>query len=193
LIETKLSRRAFLARSGAAAGSSIIVLSVPMIISASSKARAAQASNADFTTLTADEAAEFAAIAARIIPSDGSPGATEAGAIYFMDTVLGDSHRETLPEMQEGLKNLQTLAQTTYGSATFHTLTAEQQDKLLTDIENTPFFRTMRFMTIAGTFTLPEYGGNRDHIGWKMIGFEDRHMWMSPYGFYDADYAAKGE
>ncbi len=88
---------------------------------------------------------------------------------------------------------LQALAQSRYASATFHNLTAQQQDLLLTEIEGGEFFRNMRFMTIAGTFTLPEYGGNRDQIGWKLIGFEDRHMWMSPYGFYDADYAAKGE
>lgn len=191
--DTKLSRRAFLAHTGAAARTSIIVLSVPMILGASTQARAAQAMQAEFTTLSATEAAEFAAIAARIIPSDGTPGATEAGAVYFMDTVLGGSHSDYLPAMQEGLMGLQALAQSRYSSATFYSLTPEQQDLLLTEIEDGEFFRNMRFMTIAGTFTLPEYGGNRDHIGWKMIGFEDRHMWMSPYGFYDADYAAKGE
>lgn len=191
--DIKLSRRAFLAHTGAAARTSIIALSVPMILSASTQARAAQAMQAEFKILNATEAAEFSAIAARIIPSDGTPGATEAGAVYFMDTVLSGSHKDELPAMQEGLAQLQALTQSRYSSATFHTLTPEQQDLLLTEIENSQFFRTMRFMTIAGTFTLPEYGGNRDHIGWKMIGFEDRHMWMSPYGFYDADYAAKGE
>ncbi len=185
--DTTLSRRAFLART------SIIALSVPMILSASTQARAAQAQQAEFTTLSTEEAAEFAAIAARIIPSDETPGATEAGAVYFMDTVLGGSHKDYLPNMQDGLLSLQALAQSRYSSATFHNLTVQQQDLLLTEIEDDAFFRNMRFMTIAGTFTLPEYGGNRDEIGWKMIGFEDRHMWMPPYGFYDADYAAKGE
>jgi len=193
LSDTKLSRRAFLAHTGAAARTSIIVLSVPMILSASTQARAAQAMNAKFTAFSAAEATEFGAIAARIIPSDETPGATEAGAIYFMDTVLSGSHSDMLPAMREGLANLQSLAQSTYGSNTFSALNAEQQDALLTQIEKEEFFSTMRFLTIAGTFTLPEYGGNRDGIGWKLIGFEDRHMWMSPYGFYDADYAAKGE
>ena len=177
--DINLSRRAFLAQTGAAARTSIIVLSVPMILSASTQARAAQAMQAEFKTLTANEAAEFAAIAARIIPSDGTPGATEAGAVYFMDTVLSGSHSDQLPEMQEGLRGLQALTQSRYSSATFNGLTPEQQDLLLTEIEDGRFFRTMRFMTIAGTFTLPEYGGNRDQIGWKMIGFEDRHMWKS--------------
>jgi gluconate 2-dehydrogenase gamma chain len=193
LSDTKLSRRAFLAHTGAAARTSIIVLSVPMIMSAGTQARAAQAMNAEFTTLSTAEAAEFGAIAARIIPSDEAPGATEAGAIYFMDTVLSSSHSDMLPALREGLTSLQALALSTYASATFSALPAPQQDALLTEIEDGEFFGTIRFLTVAGTFSLPEYGGNRDEIGWKLIGFEDRHMWMSPYGFYDADFAAKGE
>ena len=191
--EPKLSRRAFLQQTGVAARSSLIALSLPMIMSASQQARAAQAMDAPMKALQPDEAAEFAAIAARIIPTDETPGATEAGAIYFIDNVLSTSHANVLPELREGLAALQASAQSTYGSASFHTLEPAQQDAPLTEIERGSFFNTMRFLTIAGTFSLPEYGGNRDHIGWKMIGFEDRHMWMPPYGFYDADYAAKGE
>lgn len=188
-----LTRRAFLARTSAAARNSVIALSIPMILSGAQLARAAQAINAEFETLNADEAAEFAAIAARIIPTDDSPGATEAGAIYFIDHVLGNERKAELSLVREGLAQLQASAQSTYGTATFHTLTEEQQDSLLSKIEDGPFFGTMRFLTVAGTFSLPEYGGNRDNAGWKIIGFENRHMWMPPYGFYDADYAAKGE
>jgi hypothetical protein len=25
------------------------------------------------------------------------------------------------------------------------------------------------------------------------MGFDDRHSWFSPYGYYDADYIEKGE
>jgi hypothetical protein len=37
-------------------------------------------------------------------------------------------------------------------------------------------------------FTLPTYGGNRDGVGWKLIGFEDRHTFQPPFGYYDRDY-----
>lgn len=190
--DLELSRRAFLARTGAAAGTSIILLSAPMIISASEQARVALAEKGAFKALSNTEAEEFAAIAARIIPTDETPGATEAGAIYFMDTVLAGSHSDSLPAMREGLATLQASTQSTYGQALFSALTADRQDALLTEIEEGEFFGTLRFLTIAGTFSLPEYGGNRDEIGWKMIGFEHRHVWTPPYGFYDADYAAKG-
>lgn len=191
--ETKLSRRAFLHKTSTAASTSLIALSLPMIMSASQQARAAQAMDAPFTSLQADEAAEFSAIAARIIPTDETPGATEAGVIYFMDKVLSSSHANALPELRNGLTELQNRAMSAYGSARFQTLEAAQQDALLTEIEQSSFFNTMRFLTIAGTFSLPEYGGNRDRIGWQLIGFEDRHMWTPPFGHYDADYAAKGE
>jgi gluconate 2-dehydrogenase gamma chain len=163
-----------------------------MLLSSREAAVAAQTAGAAFTTLGADEAAEFQAIAARIIPTDDTPGATEAGAIYFIDNVLGTSRAEALEPMRQGLAALKASAQSTYSAATFRQLQPAQQDALLKAIETTPFFTTMRYLTIAGTFSLPEYGGNRDGVGWKLIGFEMQHMWHPPFGFYDADYAREG-
>ena len=34
----------------------------------------------------------------------------------------------------------------------------------------------------------PEYGGNRDGVGWRMIGFVDEHAFQPPFGYYDRDY-----
>ncbi len=191
--EIQLSRRAFLRQTGIAARNSLIVLSLPVIMSSSAAASEAMLDNSAFKVLGSDEAREFAAIAARIIPTDETPGATEAGVIYFIDNVLGTSRTEALAPMREGLASLQTATQSTYGSASFSALTTEQQDALLVSIEETAFFGTMRYMTIAGMFSLPEYGGNRDYAGWKLIGFEHKHVWSPPFGFYDADYMARGE
>lgn len=193
MTDNLLSRRAFLRFSGEAARNSFIVLSLPTILTACKEAAEAQTVNAEFKVLGSDEASEFAAIAARIIPTDETPGATEAGVIYFIDTVLASSRSEMLEPMRSGLSDLQATASTRYGIETFGALSTEQQDELLTLIQEEPFFNTMRYLTISGMFALPEYGGNRNLIGWKLIGFEDRHMWMPPFGFYDADYAAKGE
>ncbi len=33
----------------------------------------------------------------------------------------------------------------------------------------------------------PSYGGNRDHVGWRHIGFDDRMAFTPPFGFYDAE------
>jgi gluconate 2-dehydrogenase gamma chain len=189
---TTSSRRAFLSSAGAFAGSSLIVLSLPDLLTSRLQAAAAQEAKAEFTTLGADEAAEVAAIVARIIPTDDTPGATEAGAIYFIDTVLATSRRELLEPMREGLAALKASAQSSHNVGSFRQLTPTQQDALLKAIETTPFFDSVRYLTIAGTFSLPEYGGNRDGVGWGLLGFEMRHMWQPPYGFYDEDYAREG-
>lgn len=192
--DTQLSRRMFLQQTGVAARTSLIVLSLPAIMSSSAVAsEAMQSGSTTLTVLGAEEAVEFAAITARIIPTDETPGATEAGVIYFIDNVLGSSRTELLTPMREGLALLQAQAQTSYGAARFSSLQPEQQDALLTEIEDTPFFGTLRYLTIAGMFTLPEYGGNRNHVGWELIGFDHAHAWTPPFGFYDADYMAKGQ
>src|SRR4051812_15598902 len=48
--------------------------------------------------LNAADAAEIAAIASQILPSDDGPGATEAGAIFFIDRALStfDSGQQDL-------------------------------------------------------------------------------------------------
>jgi gluconate 2-dehydrogenase gamma chain len=33
----------------------------------------------------------------------------------------------------------------------------------------------------------PEYGGNFNKMGWKLIGFDDRFSWAPPFGWYDAN------
>jgi gluconate 2-dehydrogenase gamma chain len=162
------------------------------LFAAAERALVAQPQAAGLTALTPSEAAELGAIAARIIPSDDTPGATEAGAIVFIDRVLGGSRAEFLPRVREGLGSLLESAKAAHGTA-FSALTAPQQDTLLRQIETSPFFALLRYLTICGTFALPDYGGNRNHVGWNLVGFDHRHAWQPPFGFYDADYAAKGE
>lgn len=177
------SRRTFLK---SAARGSLIVLSLPAALAAAEQATAARASKAGFRALGEEEAAELTAIAARIVPSDETPGATEAGVIHFIDNVLGSSRRELLAPVREGLAALRASAQSAHRAESFRSLEPAQQDALLRAIETTPFFATMRYLTIAGMFASPSHGGNRDRAGWRLIGFEDRHMWQPPFGFYDA-------
>jgi gluconate 2-dehydrogenase gamma chain len=193
VIDIQLSRREFLRSAGGAAKSSIIVLSLPAILVSCERSKRANLRNEKFSVLTDEEVQEFQAIAARIIPTDETPGATEAGVIYFIDNVLADDKEKEHETLRLGLRELQVAAALSFNASYFHELEPEQQDHLLTASEDTPFFGTIRFLTIAGMFSLPEYGGNRDKVGYELIGFEDRHAWQSPYGYYDADYAERGE
>ena len=195
--ETQLSnlgRRKFMSDSVALARGSLLALSMPTILTACRESQEARIAESEFKTLSEAEALEFAAVASRIIPTDETPGANEAGVIYFIDNVLGDeSRQEILSELRNGLGELQFEVATDYGASYFHLLDEAQQDELLTKMEATPFFRTVWYLTIAGMFTMPMYGGNRDGIGYDLIAMEQRPVWAPPFGFYDADYMEKGE
>ncbi len=45
-----------------------------------------------------------------------------------------------------------------------------------------------RFATICGFLSDPARGGNRDEVGWKLIGLDSTHSYQPPFGYYDRDY-----
>ncbi|MFT6403570.1 MAG: gluconate 2-dehydrogenase gamma chain [Pseudohongiellaceae bacterium] len=189
-----ISRRSFLKSTGVIAKGSFIVLTTPALLAACQRAEENLSSNEPaFKTLNDIEGKELRAIAARIIPTDETPGAEEAGVIYFIDAVLGDDREDEYARVRLALREIQAMSAVKFDAAYFSDMTAPQQDEVLTEMETTSFFATVRYLTIAGMFSLPEYGGNKDKIGYQLIGFNDAHAWAPPYGFYDADYVEKGE
>lgn len=136
--------------------------------------------------LSPGDAAQIEAISARILPSDETPGAREAGVVYFIDQALKGFAKDQAPVFAAGLKSLGEAVAKQHGSAaTFASLTPEQQDAMLREIEKTEFFGGMRFATLAGFLSLPKYGGNKDYVGWKMIGQEVGMEQKAPFGWYD--------
>lgn len=170
------------------------------------------------------------AICARLIPTDQDPGASEAGVVDYIDTLLGafsfDPPRiwaggpfsgrrggeasfsrfvplspldelawrtriegsRGLPEREfngpvvgfqeryrEGLAAL---------GADFPGLTEEEQDARLRGHEE--FAQLVYEHACEGMYGAPEYGGNRDLVGWQYIGFEGD---VQPAGFTDAEVA----
>ncbi|PYX11489.1 MAG: hypothetical protein DMG84_23845, partial [Acidobacteria bacterium] len=55
-------------------------------------------------------------------------------------------------------------------------------------IEKTEFFETVRVHTIMRFLSNPEYGGNSEQTGSKLIGFQNRPFHQPPFGYYDAEY-----
>jgi gluconate 2-dehydrogenase gamma chain len=136
--------------------------------------------------LTSFEATEVEAIAAQIIPTDDTPGAHEAGVVYFVDGAFDTFMSGAVPGFRAGLEGFQSSVRERFPSVrTFSELQPPQQIEALRDAESSPFFGLIRYLTIAGMFALPAYGGNRDNIGWRLIGFDDRHVWQPPFGYYD--------
>jgi gluconate 2-dehydrogenase gamma chain len=142
-----------------------------------------------FTALTPAQAEVLDAVAGRILPSvDGRPGAREAGAVHFIDRSLATFNRSQRTSYATGVADLnRRAAAKAPGTSGFATLTPTQQDEVLREVEQTPFFQAVRFDVIVGTFALPTWGGNREYAGWHLIGFDHQPRFQAPFGYYDAD------
>jgi gluconate 2-dehydrogenase gamma chain len=139
--------------------------------------------------LSAAEAADIEAVAAQIIPTDDSPGAREAGVVYFFDRALATFYSQLAGDYRAQLAAFQAEYRKGHPAvSSFASLTSDQQIEHLKGVDQTPFFATTRLLTLLGMFALPQYGGNRDRVGWKLIGFEDLHVFRPPFGYYDRDY-----
>lgn len=181
-----LSRRAFLMASGGVAGSAWLALHAPAVLAAAAAAVKARHDAEPFRNLSPAHAEGLEAVVARIIPSDDTPGAREAGVIYFIDQALGSFLAEESGTLLAGMDALDAASLEQAGRP-FCKLGPEAQDELLRGIEQTAFFGLAQFLTVAGMFALPEHGGNRDHLGWALLGFDHRHVWAPPFGHYDAE------
>jgi gluconate 2-dehydrogenase gamma chain len=183
------SRRHFLAASSTTLGGAWLALHLPAIQAAAAYARRAAAARSPFDILTPEEARELEAVAAQIIPTDDTPGAREAGVVYFMDKALGTFGAPFLEPIRAGLPDLAKAAQARRLSAPgFSGLSPAEQIDVLRGLEQTPFFGAVRFLTVAGMFGDPSYGGNKDRIGWKLIQYDGGHAQQPPFGYYDANY-----
>jgi gluconate 2-dehydrogenase gamma chain len=199
------ARRDFLLHLGGVAGTAWINAQLPAMVAAAQHAHQAAASKPTFEVLSPEQAREVQAIAARIIPTDELPGATEAGVVYFIDRALGTFANDTVPVYQKGLRELNHVVSEMFPEVkSFSAATPDQQDKLLAELflDETPgtttrhnttalrtgFLQTIWYHTICGFLVDPEGGGNRDFAGWKVIGRDPAHSFTPPFGFYDKDY-----
>ncbi len=178
-----VSRREWLKRVGAAAVIPPRML-FPLVAPTDQRLLLAQSSSpaaaSPPATLTASEAETLGAIAARLIPTDGTgPGATEARAAQYIDRALGGALSSFRDAYRAGLADLDRYAQSTKGNP-FARLSADDQDALLRDIERNDaagfsqsgaFFNVVLAHTIQGTFCDPYYGGNVNFAGWDLIGY----------------------
>ena len=182
----ELTRRFFLKQSAGVAGATWARAALPGIGALSQAACTAKEEATPFTILQADEAAELEAVLARIIPTTDTPGAREAGVIHFFDQSFGTFNAPMLPAIRGGLASLQA---DIGGDRKFSELSEEEQDSMLESIQQTPFFGLTRVMTFAGFLGMSEYGGNKDGIGWELLGMNPHeHSYTYPFGYYDAEY-----
>jgi len=171
------SRRNFLIKSFGVSGAAWLTANWPTQVAAAEKAQAM----GSFTFFTREQAADVDAMAAQIYPSDSTPGAKEAQVIYFIDLALVTFAQDKQDAYTKGLAELSTKT----GGKRFASLSSSEQIDLLTSIQATPFFKTVRDHTVMGMFSAPQHGGNYKKIGWAQIGFDDSLNFRAPFGAYD--------
>ena len=187
-MKKKQSRRQFLKDTGSVVGGSWLSVNLPVVLAVAQTACSRKESGAAWLNISTKEAEGFAAVVDQIIPPDDSPGAREAGVVYFMDEALGGFMQGAADMLREGLADLDRRA----SGAGFASLDFDRQTAVLTQVEESEFFGTMLFLTQAGMFAMPQHGGNRDEAGWRLIGFDHRHAWRPPFGYYDAQLGEEG-
>jgi gluconate 2-dehydrogenase subunit 3-like protein len=204
----QFDRRGFLINAGGSLGLAWLTANWPAALAASAQARSAALAvdPPKFKFLSQDQAVEVTAVTSRIIPSNDSPGAKEAGTVYFIDNCLATIAADQQPVYRDGLAKFQEDIRNMFpGIDKFSAASVEQQDKFLHEVEVIPdvtgrrqryskhssdFFETIRTHTVAAFLIDPEseYAGNRSGVGWKSIGREPAHSFQPPFGFYDKGY-----
>lgn len=202
-----ISRRNFIFRTSTGISAAWLSAHWPAVLAAATHARhmAQSETPLKFQFFTPEEAKEIDAIAARIIPSDATPGAREAGAVYFIDHALTTFAVDDQQIYKDGLPALQSRVRELFPAVDkFSSASPEQQDEVLRSIDDhspssrrpfrpagahTSFFETARLHTIIAFLIDPESGGNRNGVGWKVVGRDLDHTFQPPFGYYDKDYA----
>ena len=122
-------------------------------------------------------------------PRTTRPAHAKPGSWYFIDRALATFLSRLAGDYRAQLAEFQVTFRGRHpGAASFGALPSAEQIDYLKTVDRTPFFDTTRLLTLLGMFSMPAYGGNRNGAGWKLIGFEDRHAFQPPFGYYDRDY-----
>jgi gluconate 2-dehydrogenase gamma chain len=200
------TRRDFLLRSCSSLTAVWFSAHWPALLSAASHARNAAQSPAStkLAFFTPDQAQEIDAITSRIIPTDQTPGAHEAGVVYFIDSALTTFALDDQKTYREGLLEMQARTHELFAALDkFSAATPEQQDEILHSFDEQSaggrrpyrpraaarsFFDTVRQHTIVAFLLDPDAGGDPNGVGWKVIGREREHMFQPPFGYYDKNY-----
>jgi gluconate 2-dehydrogenase gamma chain len=187
------TRRTFLAQAAASLGVLYLSGLTPEVVAQAHQHAKAAPRNRDgqpFRFFTPQQAADYEAFASQIIPTDETPGAKEANVVRFVDFALSEIEPQNKQDFANALKALNEQAKKTAPqAASFAALTSAQQVEAMKAIEKSGDFWILKNYTLIGFFGDPADGGNKNEVGWKLIGFEDKFYYAPPFGYYDAQAA----
>lgn len=133
---------------------------------------------------TQEEAKCIIAFCEQIIPKDISPGATDAGVIFYIDRQLAGVFNYDQDTYRNGIKILQAYCKVKY-SKTFELLTSDDQIRIMKTMESNQlnetewtkgkpaeFFNLILSHTMQGFYGSPIHGGNKDYMSFQMLKFD---------------------
>lgn len=128
------------------------------------------------------EARLLIAICEQIIPGDDTPGATDAGVIYYIDRQISGPLARHQQSYRAGLASVRNTCLKVYRTP-FEDLAFEQQTEALRLIEagkapkelwgepsQQAFFGLVLDHTRQGFYGSPRHGGNRGYASYRMLG-----------------------
>lgn len=128
---------------------------------------------------TNDEWDTLRAACDRFLPKDEDPGALEADVPEYIDRIL------TTPQLAKmktdfvpGLAALNRRSERMF-KVPFAQAKSEQQDELLKIFKDSPeksgearWYELLAVLSLEGFLGDPSYGGNKDKVGWALVGFK---------------------
>ncbi len=130
-------------------------------------------------TFTNDEFDSMAAACERILPRDQDPGAQDANVPEYIDRMLQSPELAQQRDLfVRGIEALNRRARSANRGLPFSQLPVEAQDALLSDYKGSRpdtgeahFYELLVVLTLEGFLGDPSYGGNKDRVGWALVGF----------------------
>jgi hypothetical protein len=139
------------------------------------------------------QATTLEAMVDEIIPPDDFPGGKDAGVLYFIDNALTLWEEQARWDYVAGLEGVNESSQIMF-RGDFTNLSSEQKQKVLRALESDEapgriwtrfgpggeqgsgtssrrFFNLLLSHSMQGYYGGPQYGGNKDHKSWTMIGY----------------------
>lgn len=129
-------------------------------------------------TFTEEELAIVSAACERMIPRDQDPGALDAQVPVYIDRMLQTPEmRKVRLEFLAGVAALERRSHRMFKKGFAQAAPAEQDD-LLGLFKDSPqgtgeahWFELLTVLTLEGLLGDPSYGGNKDRVGWALVGF----------------------
>lgn len=127
--------------------------------------------------LSPHEASQVEILVDCIVPGDDSPGAREAGVLYYIDKQLAGPLARFAGQYRSGLASLASQYETSHRQQLSLASRAETT-AWLKEVETNgggsdrAFFRLLVEHTMQGFYGAPANGGNRNEASWRMLGVD---------------------